>query len=332
MSKMKLKERIYMDSARILPKFYKSHFREIFDYSGEKGNSDLWLGSTTLLAFFIFVIVNLLSWNLYGGFTAVYVIGAAILFFLVELVSYMIMYLKMVDRTKRVEKVLPDALQLIAADLRSGMTPFQALRLSARKEFGPLSEEIRYATSRALGTESFSETLMRISGRIKSDLLDRSIRLFVTSMKSGGRVAQLLEELSRDIAERNSLKRDLATSTKTYIMFILFTIIFGTPLLFAISIRFIEVLSGIQAKAGITTAGFGMSFLAGQISITPEYLTKIAVVSLVVTALLASMLISIISEGNPKYGLKYSPFIMGGSLLMFVISRYLIAVFFKSIV
>lgn len=328
---MNVKERIYLIFARIFPKSYREHFAKILVYAGEKISADVWIGSATVLAFCFFLAINIASWSLFRKFRIDFLAASFVTFFIIELVLYMVIYLKMEDRTKRVEKVLPDTLQLISANLRAGMTPFQALRLAARPEFGPLKEEIEHATANALGTESFSDILLRMSERIKSDMLDRTMKLFTTSMKSGGKLAQLLEELGRDISETNSLKKELLTNTKTYTMFVMFTIIFGAPLLFAISIHFVKIIVDMQAKTGVANVGFGLSFLSGEVVITPDYLMKIAITVIIVTSILASVLIGVIAEGKPKYGLRYAPLILGGSLIVFAAARYLITRFFGSL-
>ena len=246
------------------------------------------------------------------------------MFIFIQIISYLMVYFKAEERTKRVEDALPDAFQIIAANLRSGMTPFQALKLATRKEFGPLQEEIKYATSMALGTESFSDTLLRMSDRIRSDMLDRALKLFTTAMRSGGHLASLLEELAADISETRALKNELRTSTKTYTAFIMFTIVIGTPLLLAISINFVDMVAKMQAKTGITTAGFGMGFLAGEVTMTADFLTKISLFMLIMTSLLASMLMGVINEGKPKYGLKYAPTIIIGCMVVFFIAKYVV--------
>ena len=48
---------------------------------------------------------------------------------------------------------------------------------------------------------------------------------------------------------------------------------------------------------------------------------------LFITSLLASMLMGVIAEGKEKYGLKYAPLVITGSLIVFVISQYIISGF-----
>lgn len=329
---MKLKERFYLVIAKLFPLRYKLSLKRLVIYSGEYIDVNVYLGSATVLGILSFIATLLVPFAWGMSFQLRYLIYGLSVFGLIELTAYLIIYFKVEDRTKRVEEVLPDALQLIAANVRAGMTPFQALRKAARKEFGPLEEEIHHSTSRALGTESFSKVLLSISKRLKSEILDRAIELFTTAMRSGGHLAKLLEELAKDVEETRSLKKDLVTSTKTYVSFIMFTIIIGAPLLLAISIQFIKVISSMQAKAGVSNVGFGMGFLAGEIIITADFLTKLAIAMLVITSLLASMLLGVVREGKPKYGFRYAPVIIIGTMVAFVVFRYWVGNFFGGLI
>ena len=205
---MRPKDKIYLNFARVFPNSYRNHLASILVYGGEKKNVDYWLGSGTVLALLMMFKIVLIPWVFFGAFQRLYFIIGVIVFLFIEFLVYLFAYFKAEDRTARIEKALPDALQLIAANLKAGMTPYKAIKLSARKEFGPLAEEIDYATSHALGTESFETTLLRISERTNSETLDRALKLFTSAMKSGAHLAKLLEDLGNDISQTRELKND----------------------------------------------------------------------------------------------------------------------------
>jgi pilus assembly protein TadC len=323
-----IRDRLYRGVTKLLPKAYRRHISQQKVYAGMTIDTDAYLGSATVLAI-LTAAAFLFTPYAFGskiGIKALFISIAA--FCLVEFIFYIAIYFKIEDRTQRVEKVLPDALQLMASNVRAGMTPFQSLKLSARKEFGPLEEEIKLATAKALGTESFAETLLDMSKRIKSEMLDRAMKLFTTAMRSGGHLAILLEDLSDDIAENRSLRKELVTNTKTYTVFIMFTVIIGTPLLLAISIHFIEVITNLQSVATVGGTGFGLGFLAGELNISVSFLVKASYAMLVGTSLLACILLGVIVRGKPKYGLRYTPMVVIGSLAVFAALRYAVSSFF----
>jgi len=319
---MEIKTRIYISFAHFTPKKYRAHVKQLLVYAGEDEKTETWLGKKTMLSLLVVIATILFPFALYGRFLRIYYIYAFLLFFGIQAISYLFLYFKVEDRTRRAEDALPDALHLMAANLRAGLTPFQALKMSARKEFGPLREEIHRASAKALGTDSFTDALLNMSKRIRSGLLHRTMKLFTTSLHSGGKLAQLLEELADEITETKALKRQLVTSTKTYGLFIMFVVVVGAPLLLAIAIQFIQIITHMQAKAGVTTDTFGMSFLAGEITLTADFMTKISIVLLIVTGILSSILSGVIEEGNVKFGLRYAPLVVAGSLGMFFLFRF----------
>lgn len=328
---MEPKQRFYLSIAKVFPQRYKQYLKQLSIYAGEHIDVDSYLGSTMLIGLLVFAAILLSPFALSQKFGWQYFVFSAIAFALIQLAAYLKIYFKAEERTKRAEEVLPDVLQFLASNVRAGMTPYKALKLASKKEFGPLQEEMKYVTSRALGTESFSEILLEMSKRIKSEILQRALDLFTTAMRSGGYLATLLEELAEDITETQILKREMVTSTKTYVAFIMFTIVFGAPLLLAISVQFIDITTSMQENVGLSDVDFELGFFAGEAVITTDFLTKVAITMLVTTSILASMLLGTIQEGKPSYGLKYAPAIMTGTFLAFVVFRQIIANFFGNL-
>jgi len=321
---MRTLDRIYLDFARVLPMGFRQGFQKQMVYAGLSINANSFLGQVVMLSIMYGVIAFFAPLALFGGYRLDFAIVAVLLFGLSLFMSYMWVYFRAEDRTKRVESILPDTFQMIAGNLRAGMTPYKALKSVAKGHKGPLAEEIEYVTSHALGTESFADNLLKISERINSDTLDKSMKLFTTSMRSGGRLATLLEELSVDISETQALKNELKTSTKTYTAFIMFTVLFGAPLLLAISVNFVKMISNMQSKTIQSTADFGMGGLMSTIPITADFMMQISISMLVFTSILASMLMGTINEGQPKSGLKYALGIMAACLIIFFISNVIV--------
>ena len=67
---------------------------------------------------------------------------------------YQCIILKTDDRSTQVDKVLPDYLQLAAANVRAGMQLDRAMWYAAKPEFGILSKEMELASKRVFGGET----------------------------------------------------------------------------------------------------------------------------------------------------------------------------------
>ena len=168
----------------------------LLEYAGINENFDVWLGKRMLLAMFAFVIGFLLPMTVgkYFGLLeflelgipiAISVASGLALMVGTALMFYLHLYYMIEGRSSMVEEILPDFLMLVASNINAGMTPFSAFRAGARKEFGPLSDEIKIASTKSLGTRSFASALKKLSRRIKSRVLDETISFFSQAMKGG---------------------------------------------------------------------------------------------------------------------------------------------------
>lgn len=322
----------------------------LLSYAGIDTPSEIWIGSRVLIALLMGGIGFLLPFSVlrFVGFfgpvadalttqSLIWMftlsIGLAILFFFGSaFIMYLHLYYIIHDRAKRVEDVLPDFLLMVAANLRAGLTPFAAFQASARPEFGPLEREIRTISARAMGSESFVDALGELSRRINSPVLQRTISFFENGLRSGGKLAQLLETSASEIREIEELRREIVLTTKTYSIFLVFILVMGLPLLLAISTEFLGTFSKIQKNLSTDDLKNVTSFIVPKLSIDVEFITQMSAVIIIGTSALVSVLIGVISEGKLLFGLKYViplAFASGG---MFFIFKTLISGFIGQLV
>ena len=323
---------LYQSIGRRLPLEFRRNVQRQLGYAGQPIEAEPWLGlALVLVAVFLFGLVMSLTTYAFLAINDAFLLAAA--FFggavLAVVVIYTHLSMQIEDRKNRIERILPDALRILSANIRAGMTPLVALRMTARPEFGPLEEEIHYATARSLGTEGITEIFRGMSERIPSPLFERSINLLAASLHSGGKLVDLLDRLAEDIRETQELKNDLNTATGLYVLFIIFTVVVGTPLLLAVSYHFSDLVSGLQ---GTTAAGGEQLGGLGLVISTPlsqNFIFLVSMTVITVTGLLASALIGAIREGNEVSGLKYAPFLIIASLLVFYFTRDVVLQFLK---
>ena len=149
---------------RMMPERYKNKMESLLEYSGSNRRPERFI----TIAFLMSVVVGLIFGALSGGlFLIVFVLVFIGMFGLVH--GFLILAVE--RRARFVESILPDALQLMAANSRAGYIPTKALMLSARKEFGPLSEAIKKAGKELMTGKNLDESLLSISKTIKSDIL-----------------------------------------------------------------------------------------------------------------------------------------------------------------
>jgi flagellar protein FlaJ len=332
--------------------FFKPRARDkvakLLAYAGIDTNPSIWLGSRLLIVILFALIgalvpvsvLPMLDLSEYGIKTltlpAIIVLGflfAVAFGLLTALLLYMHLYYLISERSERVDAVLPDFLLMVAANLRAGMTPFAAFQAAARPEFGPLQSEIIYVSSSSLGTETFSEALRRLTENIDSAILRRVIVFFENSLRSGGKLAYLLEVSAEEIRESQEMKRQMMINTKSYAIFVVFILLFGLPLLLAISSQFLTVFTKIQSNIGTGEANTGVAGLsAPKVNIDVRFIEQLAYFIIIGSSVLTSILVGVIAEGKLLYGLKYAPPLAIGSMFFFLVFKTIISGFLSGLV
>ncbi len=314
---------------------WRQKFEDLSKYSGyHRTSMERFLGFLLLFGIFLGISVTLGVFVFTGSTLHSSVTGAS-LFFVLHIAP--LGYLSMVAnrRSKEVDRILPDALQLMAANIRAGMTTERAIWLSARPEFGPLENEIHRLSSKVMGGKPLSKALGEMTQRIDSDLLDRAVKLMTEGIRSGGEMATLLDETAGDIRTAQNMRKKVRANVTMYSMFIVFASVLGAPLLFALSVYFIEVTSSLwvedMAATGMGDMGGTMMSMEGP-DIDPSTLKLFSVGAISVTTFFGGMIIGMIQEGDSTSGLKYSPFMLAAGLTVFFVANILVTKVFGGFV
>lgn len=334
---MILRKIAIMFSAIVPEKIVEEKVAKWLSYAGSKDDEHVWLGTRIFFAILIGLIIALIPFSIIPLINAIFetsiflptslLLALSILGFFVGLLLTMIIFYLHISyvidgRKKMVENILPDFLYLVSNNLKSGMTPFYAFRSAVRPEFGPLSEEIQIAAKKSLGVGSFAESLKQIAKRIDSKVLEDTTRFFAHALKSGGRLAQLIQTSADDIKQTNQLKKELITSTRMYVIFIMFVVIIASPILLAVSVQFLYILGSIQEQSSFGSgsgAASQVGFSGGGISITPDFMITTSYALIIANSFLASVFIGVIGGGRIRDGLKFAPIILIGGLIAFTI-------------
>nr|QBM01580.1 hypothetical protein [uncultured archaeon] len=306
------------------PKVEGTTVARLLTYAGITQPTEIWLGSRLLLAFSAAFILSFIpaiastilsmdfGFGMPSEFNLPFLLGFMILTFSISFVGiltliYLHLYYVIHDRTRRVEGVLPDFLLMVAAHMHAGLTPFAAFQSAARPEFGPLEHEIKRIAAYSMGTESFTESLSLLTEHIDSPILRRTIAFFENGLRSGGKLANLLETAADEIRDLEEIRKETVLNTRTYTIFLVFILIVGLPVLLAISTEFLSIFSAMQKGINLDSVTTVGSMLAPSLNLDPEFVSQMAVIIIIGTATFVSIFIGIIGEGKVLFGLKYMP-------------------------
>ena len=289
--------------------------------------------------FNVSVVINLLLsayivyyFSTHEGFTMTYIIIMMIilwvilfagLIFVVWLLLFILLDLKMLKRKLDLEEVLPDFLQLTASNVKSGMPIDQSLWYAVRPRFGILANEIEIVAKETMSGVDLDEALKKFSAKYDSPTLKRTISLMIEGIRAGGEIADLIMKIATDIQDTKIMKKEMAASVTTYVIFIGFATILASPFLFGLAGQLIVIIksltAGMDLGAAASGGSIGISLKGGGISIRDFRIFSI--VMLTITSTMSAAIISTIQKGNVKEGIKYIPmFVIITLILYFVVS------------
>ncbi|MBN2015025.1 MAG: type II secretion system F family protein [Candidatus Altiarchaeota archaeon] len=315
----------------LFPFHTRGKLEEMFLYSGLTRNPEETLGITVMYSILFPIAVGLITFifteddiMLSGG-------AALTSFILVWIILYMMLNLLVDKRTSNIEKVLPDLLSMIAQNMSAGMTPYNALWVAARPEFGALADEMQKVARDTLTGTPLETALINMSNRVNSDKLQRTVKLMIQGMRSGGELPTVLQEISRDIRTEQNIVKRMESETTAQVMFILFSLILGAPLLFAASSQFISIFT--KTFSYIDVEALSEQAQGGMVSIQPLAISEgefvlYALIVLGVCCFFGSLLIGIMRSGKMTRGISLIPITLLLSIGVFLLLRFILSSFF----
>jgi len=316
---------------RLMPKRLLNGYRKMVLYSSVEVDPDQFFNLLAMTGVVIALITaslvkSYLNYNIVVTFISALVAYAFAVFVLLQLSAE--------SKAKFVESILPDALQLMASNIRAGLTTDKALLMAARPEFGPLKEEISKIGRETMAGRSFIDALKKSTLRIRSKDMERTIALIVQSLKSGGQLADLLDQTADDMRDQQIIQKEISASVLMYALFIAIAIAIGAPMLFALSTFLLELLVRnmqlISAQMPMQLRAMAASVMpaaVAEISITPEFARMYSMISITISVFFGSLVMGLILKGEEKAGLKYIVPIWVIAFVLYQIIHYLLVTF-----
>jgi len=326
--KMRKGIRVYEIVFRVMPKGYRNWMENYLTYAGFTISPYKYAGFSLLygilLALSTVFSVYMFGLTLLGLTTGqLMIVFGLISFFVFEAFMHSLLIVVSDKIANFTDDILPDALRLISANIRSGFTPDRALLLSARPEFGPLKEQIIKTAKLTFSGEALEDAIQVMPKKINSNALKRSVDLLVEGMQRGGNISNLLDGLSDDIRQTKILKREVQAFVMMYAIFIFFAAGIGAPLLYGISSFLVETMKEIGGATETAAAMPGsMQFMAFTgIKVETQFLMLYMISALSITSIFGGLIMGLIQSGTEKAGLKFIPILFGVSITVFFVVR-----------
>ena len=276
-----------------------SYLRKLLRYCGLENHMD---------RFFIFLIYFSLLLGLFSFMFSRNVFLSILLLFGVPLAIqttiFATLYLISVARAKRAEKYLPNLLELLSSNLKSGVPINEAIIISAKPEFGVLSKEFLRVSKESLTAQSIYNSFKKIGDKFNSEIIRRTFNILSEGISKGGDISKLLFSLARDIKSFQLLEKERLASLSAQIGFIIIAVIFAVPFLIGGSVAFISQVS---------------HFKIYEVSL--QMLYSFSVLFLMTNAVFSALIVGVIVEGKKSAGAKYMPLFILVSLVVYFVVK-----------
>lgn len=136
---------------------------------------------------------------------------------------------------KAVDEHLPDLFRSIVQAQETGMTLPQALDEASKRDYGPLTAELKKMATQISWGMSFEEGLLAFGKRINTVLVQRTAPMIIEASRSGGHVEKVFDPMGKFVQTTILLDKERRTQTRPYIAIIylaFFVFLFTVILLF----------------------------------------------------------------------------------------------------
>ena len=193
---------------------------------------------------------------------------------------------------KAVDEYLPDLFRSIVQAQEIGMTLPKALEEAAKRDYGPLTPELKKMTVQISWGSSFEEALLAFGRRVGTVLTMRTVPMIIEASGSGGRVEKVFDPMGKFIQTTILLEKERKTQTRPYIA-IIYVALF--VFLFTIVILFKTFFTNVEGVALFSTS-----------TSSPADLKRIFLHLTLVQSFFSGLVAGKMGEGSVSAGLKHS--------------------------
>lgn len=212
----------------------------------------------------------------------------------------------------QLEERFPDFLRDLNESYGAGLTMAQAIRVSARGDYGRLNPEIRRMANQVSWGTPFNDALSMFAQRVETPIITRAVALINKATRAGGSAKDVLAAAARDAREIKSLQSERKLSMNLYVIVIYVA--------FAVFLGVVGALQGmlVPALLGATQSAQGGSIgsLAVRADVSFMDFRLIYFGVGIVQALGSGIVAGVMAEGSFAAGLKHGTILVALTVLV----------------
>ncbi len=319
---------------RFLPRSMALRISRQLDLAGMKISVSKFVGIMFISSAVIFAVI--ITAMLAIGYGLVGAVGGAggVIILIVSVMA--VVEYRIDDRKNKMEAILPDYFQIASANLRSGIALERALLLGARPEFGPFADDVKEMGRRVFSGEAFEDAMRGLANKYKSRQLAHSVRMMLEAIRYGGAMADLLEQIAKDLRSQQMVQKEVSGQLFMYSLFIVFAGLVAAPALFGLTTQMITFTDAVWKQILASNPGglpsTGLSFLRpSPPKVTPGEYYEFAIACIIMIAGFGSVIVSAINTGSAVRGIRYTLIFIIVAVVIFVIVQAVVSNIFSSI-
>jgi len=233
---------------------------------------------------------------------------------ILALIPPAIMYFFESKRRDSIDNSIPHLIRDIADAGRSGMTLTRAIEISAERDYGPLTTEIKKLIAKISFRVPLERALQFFADRTGTMLSRRTSMLVAEANKSGGDIQESMESVAKHVQEIQYLERKRRATLRPFIgvMYISFAVFLVTVYLLISS--FFKQLANTNFGGAGAVGGVGFNF----VSLPLDKITAVFLYMAMIEALFAGLVGGKMASGYLKDGLKHAILLMLICFITFV--------------
>ena len=226
-----------------------------------------------------------------------------------------LMYLIDSRRRDAIDNNIPHLIRDIADAGRSGMTLVRAIEISAERDYGPLTTELKKLIAKISFRIPLEKALQYFADRTGTMLSRRSAMLISEANKSGGDIQESMESVAKHVQEIQYLERKRRATLRPFIgvMYISFAVFLITVYLMITSF-FTQLANTDLGSAGSAIGGVGFNF----VSLPLDQITAVFLYMAMIEAAFAGLVGGKMATGYLRDGLKHAVLLMMVCFITFV--------------
>jgi len=197
---------------------------------------------------------------------------------------------------KAIDERLPDLFRSIVQAQETGMTLPQAIEEASKRDYGPLTKELKKMTTHISWGMNFEESLLSLRRRVNTVLIQRIVPMIIEASRSGGRVEKVFDPMGKFIQTTLLLDKERRTQSRPYIAVIYLAFF---VFLFTVVLLFRSFFANMQGLSMFATA-----------AVPPSTLERIFSHMTSIQAFFGGLVAGKMGDGSMGAGLKHSLILM----------------------